>query len=150
MSRRVEFGIIVSLFSLVALVGATSLAAQEKTLATGQPKVEVLVTTELSEVGLSGTSVAQRVTIPAGTMMADHTHTGRTSLLIMACRPEGHRRTAVNSHAFGDEGRVVQHSQRTLVPSRDFANNGESPRWCNGSSRSSLGRKPFSAAGGDR
>jgi quercetin dioxygenase-like cupin family protein len=83
MSRRVELGIIVSLFSLVALVGATSLAAQEKTLTTGQPKVEVLVTTELSEVGLSGTNVAQRVTIPPGTKMADHTHTGRTSLLIM-------------------------------------------------------------------
>jgi quercetin dioxygenase-like cupin family protein len=83
MSRRVELGIIVSLFSLVALVGATSLAAQEKTLTTGQPKVEVLVTTELSEVGLSGTNVAQRVTVPPGTKMADHTHTGRTSLLIM-------------------------------------------------------------------
>ena len=83
MSRRVAFGIIVSLFSLVALIGATSLAAQEKTLTTGQPKVEVLVTTELSEVGLSGTNVAQRVTIPPGTKMADHTHTGRTSLLIM-------------------------------------------------------------------
>jgi len=83
MSRRVELGIIVSLFSLVALVAATSLAAQEKTLTTGQPKVEVLVTTELSEVGLSGTNVAQRVTIPPGTKMADHTHTGRTSLLIM-------------------------------------------------------------------
>jgi len=83
MSRRVELGIIVSLFSLVALVAATSLAAQDKTLTTGQPKVEVLVTTELSEVGLSGTNVAQRVTIPPGTKMADHTHTGRTSLLIM-------------------------------------------------------------------
>ena len=83
MSRRVQLGTIVSLFSLVALVGSLPLAAQEKTLATGQPKVEVLVTTELSEVGLSGTNVAQRVTIPAGTKMADHTHTGRTSLLIM-------------------------------------------------------------------
>lgn len=83
MSRRVQLGTIVSLFSLVALVGSTPLAAQDKTLTTGQPKVEVLVTTELSEVGLSGTNVAQRVTIPPGTKMADHTHTGRTSLLIM-------------------------------------------------------------------
>jgi len=83
MSRRVQLGTIVSLFSLVALVGSLPLAAQGNTLATGQPKVEVLVTTELSEVGLSGTNVAQRVTIPAGTKMADHTHTGRTSLLIM-------------------------------------------------------------------
>jgi quercetin dioxygenase-like cupin family protein len=83
MSRRVQLGTIVSLASLVALMGSMSLAAQEKTLTTGQPKVEVLVTTELSEVGLSGTNVAQRVTIPPGTKMADHTHTGRTSLLIM-------------------------------------------------------------------
>ena len=83
MSRRVQLGTIVSLVSLVAFVGSTPLAAQEKTLATGQPKVEVLVTTQLSEVGLSGTNVAQRVTIPPGTKMADHTHTGRTSLLIM-------------------------------------------------------------------
>jgi quercetin dioxygenase-like cupin family protein len=83
MSRRVQRGTIVSLVSLVAVVGSTSLAAQDKTLTTGQPKVEVLVTTELSEVGLSGTNVAQRVTIPPGTKMADHTHTGRTSLLIM-------------------------------------------------------------------
>ena len=83
MSRRVQLGTIVSLFSLFVFVGSMPLAAQEKTLATGQPKVEVLVTTELSEVGLSGTNVAQRVTIPAGTKMADHTHTGRTSLLIM-------------------------------------------------------------------
>jgi quercetin dioxygenase-like cupin family protein len=41
------------------------------------------VTTQLSEVGLAGTNVAQRVTIGPGTKMADHTHTGRTSLLIM-------------------------------------------------------------------
>ena len=83
MSRRDHLGTIVSVFSLFALVGHATLAAQEKTLTTGQPKVEVLVTTELSEVGLSGTNVAQRVTIAPGTKMADHTHTGRTSLLIM-------------------------------------------------------------------
>jgi quercetin dioxygenase-like cupin family protein len=83
MSRRDQLGTIVSLLSLLALVAHTTLGAQDRTLATGQPKVEVLVTTELSEVGLSGTNVAQRVTIAPGTKMADHTHTGRTSLLIM-------------------------------------------------------------------
>jgi quercetin dioxygenase-like cupin family protein len=83
MSRLVQLGTIVSLASLIAVVGSTAITAQEKTLTTGQPKVEVLVTTELSEVGLSGTNVAQRVTIPPGMKMADHTHTGRTSLLIM-------------------------------------------------------------------
>jgi quercetin dioxygenase-like cupin family protein len=83
MSCRDHVGTIVSVLILLALVGHTTLRGQEKTLTTGQPKVEVLVTTELSEVGLSGTNVAQRVTIAPGTKMADHTHTGRTSLLIM-------------------------------------------------------------------
>jgi quercetin dioxygenase-like cupin family protein len=65
------------------LVETISVRAQDRPLTVGQPTVEVLVTTELSEVGLPGTSVAQRVTIPPGTKMADHTHSGRTSLLIM-------------------------------------------------------------------
>jgi quercetin dioxygenase-like cupin family protein len=67
----------------IALFGGRFATAQDKTLVTGQPKVEVLVTAQLSEVGLAGTNVAQRVTIGPGTKMADHTHTGRTSLLIM-------------------------------------------------------------------
>jgi len=83
MSRRHHVGTIVSLVSLLALPGHVALVAQDRTLTTGQPKVEVLVTTELSEVGLSGTNVAQRVTIGPGMKMADHTHTGRTSLIIM-------------------------------------------------------------------
>jgi len=83
MCRRDRLGIVVSIVSVVALWATHAALAQEKTLAVGQPKVEVLVTTELSEVGLSGTNVAQRVTIPPATKMADHTHTARTSLLIM-------------------------------------------------------------------
>ena len=74
-------------FAAVALATGTLLGgralAQEPALNTGQPKVEVLVTADLAEVGLAGTNVAQRVTIGARTRMADHTHTGRTSLLIM-------------------------------------------------------------------
>ena len=83
MRRRDRFEIVVSFVSVLGLVGSALLLAQDKPLVTGQPKVEVLVTTELSEVGLAGTSVAQRVTIGPGTKMADHAHTGRTSLLIM-------------------------------------------------------------------
>ena len=82
MHRRDQFAIIVSMVSVLAL-GGSAAPAQDKPLVTGQPKVEVLVTTELTEVGLPGTNVAQRVTIGPGTRMADHTHTGRTSLLIM-------------------------------------------------------------------
>jgi quercetin dioxygenase-like cupin family protein len=80
---RLQFGTLVAGFVVLGGFGASGLGAQDKPLTTAQPKVEVLVTTQLSEVGLSGTNVAQRVTIGAGTKMADHTHTGRTSLLIM-------------------------------------------------------------------
>jgi quercetin dioxygenase-like cupin family protein len=83
MHRRTQLRIVVSIVSLLAWLGSAQLLAQDKPLATGQPKVEVLVTAQLSEVGLAGTNVAQRVTIAPGTKMADHAHTGRTSLLIM-------------------------------------------------------------------
>jgi quercetin dioxygenase-like cupin family protein len=83
MTRSFQIGTIVAVFALLVSFGTSGLSAQDKPLTTAQPKVEVLVTTQLSEVGLSGTNVAQRVTIGAGTKMADHTHTGRTSLLIM-------------------------------------------------------------------
>lgn len=83
MRARKQLGMVVAVCGLLAGVGTGALAAQDKPLVTGQPTVEVLVTTQLSEVGLAGTNVAQRVTIPPGTKMADHTHTGRTSLLIM-------------------------------------------------------------------
>ena len=80
---RLHAGTIVVVFALLGCFGSSGLSAQDKPLTTAQPKVEVLVTTQLSEVGLPGTNVAQRVTIGAGTKMADHTHTGRTSLLIL-------------------------------------------------------------------
>jgi len=73
-------------FAVVVLAAGTlagGVLAQDQTLTTGQPKVEILVTADLAEVGLSGTNVAQRVTIGPRTRMADHAHTGRTSLLIM-------------------------------------------------------------------
>ena len=81
MDSRNRF-VVVATLAAGTLFGGAALA-QDKPLTTGQPKVEVLVTADLVEVGLAGTTVAQRVTIGAGTKMADHTHTGRTSLLIM-------------------------------------------------------------------
>ena len=83
MHRPRHLRIVVSLVSMLAWLGPARLLAQDKPLATGQPKVEVLVTTQLSEVGLAGTNVAQRVTIAPRTKNDDHVHTGRTSLLIM-------------------------------------------------------------------
>jgi quercetin dioxygenase-like cupin family protein len=46
-------------------------------------QVEPLVTADLAEVGLAGTSAAQRVTVAPHSKTAEHTHTARTSLLIM-------------------------------------------------------------------
>ena len=88
MSQRSRLGAIGGTVRLCTLAGCTLAAAagvlaQDKPLAVGQPKVEVLVTADLAEVGLAGTSVAQRVTIAPGVRMADHTHSGRTSLLVM-------------------------------------------------------------------
>jgi quercetin dioxygenase-like cupin family protein len=111
MSRRLHVGTIVAVFVVLGCVGSRGLWAQDKPLATAQPNVEVLITTQLSEVGLSGTNVAQRVTIGAGTKMADHTHTGRTSLLIMT---QGalteFRGTAKHEYKAGD---VIQVSEGT-------------------------------------
>jgi quercetin dioxygenase-like cupin family protein len=83
MQGQIRIGRLVAVLGVLTCLGIGLALAQDKPLANGQPKVEVLVTTNLSEVGLSGTNVAQRVTIAPGTKMADHTHTGRTSLLIM-------------------------------------------------------------------
>jgi quercetin dioxygenase-like cupin family protein len=108
---RLQVGLIVAVFTVFACFGASGLRAQDKPLTTAQPKVEVLVTTQLSEVGLSGTNVAQRVTIGAGTKMADHTHTGRTSLLIMTQGALTEFRGAVK-HEY-KAGDVVQVSEGT-------------------------------------
>jgi quercetin dioxygenase-like cupin family protein len=109
--NRVQAGTIVAVFALLGCFGSTGLWAQDKPLTTAQPKVEVLVTTQLSEVGLSGTNVAQRVTIGAGTKMADHTHTGRTSLLIMTQGALTEFRGAVK-HEY-KAGDVIQVSEGT-------------------------------------
>jgi quercetin dioxygenase-like cupin family protein len=77
------FRVLLVAVAACALAAIVPAAAQDRPLAVGQPQVEVQVTTDLAEVGLAGTSVAQRVTIAPGTKMADHTHTGRTSLLVM-------------------------------------------------------------------
>src|SRR5947207_6208529 len=80
--RRDRLGLAVFLVCVLAFLTAGA-TAQDKPLADGQYKVEPLVTTDLAEVGLAGTSAAQRVTLAAASKTADHTHTGRTSLLIM-------------------------------------------------------------------
>ena len=68
---------------LAVLVGIGVARAQEKPLVAGQSTVDRLFTVDLSDVGLAGNSSASRLTLPPGIMTADHTHTGRTSLLVM-------------------------------------------------------------------
>jgi quercetin dioxygenase-like cupin family protein len=68
---------------LPVLVGVGVARAQEKPLVAGQSTVDRLFTVDLSDVGLAGNSSASRLTLPPGIMTADHTHTGRTSLLVM-------------------------------------------------------------------
>jgi quercetin dioxygenase-like cupin family protein len=82
MCRRNQFALVCLLVGFGSLA-SRSLGAQDNALTAGQPKVEVLTTTDLKEVGLAGQAVAQRVTIGPRSKMTDHTHSGRTSLLIM-------------------------------------------------------------------
>jgi hypothetical protein len=67
----------------------------------------------------------------------------------MARRLGRHRVATVNRDALGDVVRVIQHSQRAFVPSRDLAKNGESSPGRHGSSSSSFGSEQFSASGRD-
>ena len=83
MSRRRHVGTVSCSVGFAVLVGIVAMRAQERPLVSGQSKIEPVVTVDLAEVGLPGTSAAQRVTIAPGIMTADHTHTGRTSILVM-------------------------------------------------------------------
>lgn len=65
------------------LVGVASLSAQGGPVVSGPSKTESLATVNLAEVGLAGSLTAGRVTIGPGIMRPDHTHTGRTSLLVV-------------------------------------------------------------------
>lgn len=57
--------------------------AQETPLVPGPSKVERLVAVDLAEVGLAGQSTAGRVTVGPGIITDDHTHTGRTSIVVV-------------------------------------------------------------------
>lgn len=76
-ARRVGLGVV------VGLVGAVSLWAQDVPAVSGPSKTESLATVNLAEVGLAGRLTAGRVTIGPGITRPDHTHTGRTSLLVV-------------------------------------------------------------------
>jgi quercetin dioxygenase-like cupin family protein len=65
------------------LVGVASLWAQDVAVLSGPSKTEPLATVNLAEVGLAGSLTAGSVTIGSGITRPDHTHTGRTSLLVV-------------------------------------------------------------------
>ena len=52
-------------------------------LAASPAIAQTLATVNLAEVGLTGSLTAGRVTIEPGVKRADHTHTARTSLLVV-------------------------------------------------------------------
>jgi quercetin dioxygenase-like cupin family protein len=73
---------IIGTIGLIVVVGVQA-PAQQRELTVGQTKLDRLFTVDLAEVGLQGESAAQRVTIEPGIKTADHTHTGRTSLMVV-------------------------------------------------------------------
>jgi mannose-6-phosphate isomerase-like protein (cupin superfamily) len=73
----------ISSVALVVLFGAVTLRAQDAPLAAGPSTVAPQVSVDLAEVGLAGRLTAGRVTIGPGITRPDHTHTGRTSLLVV-------------------------------------------------------------------
>jgi len=65
------------------LAGIAVVQAQDKPLTKGSSQIDQVANVDLAEVGLAGNSAAVRVTIPPGIMTADHTHTGRTSIVVL-------------------------------------------------------------------
>jgi quercetin dioxygenase-like cupin family protein len=68
---------------LCAFVGMATPMAQESAVVSGPSKTEPLASVNLAEVGLAGSLTAGRVTIAPGIARPDHTHTMRTSLLVV-------------------------------------------------------------------
>jgi quercetin dioxygenase-like cupin family protein len=66
-----------------AFATTLSLGAQATAVADGPSRTESLATVNLAEVGLAGSLTAGRVTIEPGIKRPDHTHMGRTSLLVV-------------------------------------------------------------------
>ena len=72
------------IFVILLLTAAVSPAsAQTPAVADGPSRTESLATVNLAEVGLTGSLTAGRVTIEPGIKRPDHTHMGRTSLLVV-------------------------------------------------------------------
>jgi quercetin dioxygenase-like cupin family protein len=85
MSRRHRMGIMCAV-SVALLAGLAAMRAQEQALAKGPAKIETVLRVDLAaEEGavLAGTTSAMRVTVPPRTATPDHTHTQRTSIVIM-------------------------------------------------------------------
>ena len=67
----------------MAAMATPLMGAQNAAVVEGPSKTESLATVNLSEVGLAGSLTAGRVTIEPGIKRPDHTHMGRTSLLVV-------------------------------------------------------------------
>jgi quercetin dioxygenase-like cupin family protein len=91
------------------LFGIVAVQGQEKPLVRAQAKAESIFTTDLTEVGLPGLSAVQRVTIPSESIAGEHTHTGRTSILVIVQGTMTEvRGTMRNEYKQGDVIRVAE------------------------------------------
>lgn len=69
------------------LFGMVAAGAQDTPVVQARSKTEPQAMVDLAQIGLAGALTATRVTIAPGTMNAEHTHTGRTSLLVIVQGP---------------------------------------------------------------
>jgi quercetin dioxygenase-like cupin family protein len=85
MLRRYQVEMIGSV-ALATLLGSVTMRAQEPALAKAPAKIETVLRVDLAAeegAALAGVTSAMRVTVPAKTITPDHTHTQRTSIVIM-------------------------------------------------------------------
>ncbi len=83
MSNRRPIVWVARSIGLIMLSGIAAAQAQDRPMTQGAPQVERLISIDLADVGLAGSSTAGRVTVAPWTVAPDHTHTGRTSIIVM-------------------------------------------------------------------
>jgi quercetin dioxygenase-like cupin family protein len=87
--------------ALAAGGGVGHLVAQQPVMPTG--KSPVVATVDLTEIGLNGTAAVSHVTVPEGYRMATHTHSARSSIVIVVKGTiREHRGEAVKEYKAGD------------------------------------------------
>src|ERR1017187_1331799 len=109
MSRRHQDGRVIWSVGYMLLLATLAVPGQEKPVPDVRPKAESIFSTDLAEVGLAGTNAVQRVTVAPQTAIPEHTHTGRTSVLVVIQGSMTEvRGTEKNDYKAGDVIRVAE------------------------------------------